>query len=71
MGGLYRYLRDADPGDFQPMNSNFGLLDPLQERIRNKREKRQKMSERARRDQGAWIEESGIETVSVPAGAAV
>jgi methylenetetrahydrofolate--tRNA-(uracil-5-)-methyltransferase len=29
LGGLYRYLREADPRHFQPMNANFGLLDPL------------------------------------------
>lgn len=29
LGGLYRYLRDADPGHFQPMNANFGLLGEL------------------------------------------
>ena len=27
--GCYRYLREADPAHFQPMNANFGLLDPL------------------------------------------
>ncbi|HET8623355.1 MAG TPA: methylenetetrahydrofolate--tRNA-(uracil(54)-C(5))-methyltransferase (FADH(2)-oxidizing) TrmFO [Gemmatimonadales bacterium] len=31
LGGLYRYLREADPHHFQPMNANFGLLDPLDE----------------------------------------
>lgn len=71
IGGLFRYLREANPGDFQPMNSNFGLLDPLRERARKKREKRQKMAERARRDQRAWIDEAGIEAIRVPAGAAV
>ena len=30
LGGLYRYLREADPKHFQPMNANFGLLDPLE-----------------------------------------
>jgi len=30
LGGLYRYLRDADPAHFQPMNANFGLLEPLE-----------------------------------------
>ncbi len=30
LGGLYRYLREADPRHFQPMNANFGLLDPLE-----------------------------------------
>jgi methylenetetrahydrofolate--tRNA-(uracil-5-)-methyltransferase len=29
LGGLYRYLAEADPRHFQPMNANFGLLDPL------------------------------------------
>lgn len=31
LGGLYRYLREADPVHFQPMNANFGLLEPLDE----------------------------------------
>ncbi|MEO8295898.1 MAG: methylenetetrahydrofolate--tRNA-(uracil(54)-C(5))-methyltransferase (FADH(2)-oxidizing) TrmFO, partial [Gemmatimonadota bacterium] len=30
LGGLYRYLREADPKHFQPMNANFGLVDPLE-----------------------------------------
>src|SRR6266540_4157000 len=30
LGGLYRYLREADPRHFQPMNANFGLLAPLE-----------------------------------------
>jgi methylenetetrahydrofolate--tRNA-(uracil-5-)-methyltransferase len=28
-GALLRYLGDADPGNFQPMNLNFGLFPPL------------------------------------------
>jgi methylenetetrahydrofolate--tRNA-(uracil-5-)-methyltransferase len=70
LGGLYRYLREADPGDFQPMNSNFGLVDPLAERIRKKREKREKTAARAQRDFGDWMAEHGIAAVAVPAGAA-
>jgi len=34
LGGLYRYLRDADPKHFQPMNANFGLLDPLPGKVK-------------------------------------
>ncbi len=30
LGGLYRYLREADARHFQPMNANFGLLEPLE-----------------------------------------
>jgi methylenetetrahydrofolate--tRNA-(uracil-5-)-methyltransferase len=29
LGALYRYLRECDAQRFQPMNANFGLLDPL------------------------------------------
>ena len=67
LGGLLRYLRDSDPKHFAPMNSNFGLLDPLEEQVRDKIRKRELLSERARADFAAWMEASGIEA---PAGAA-
>ena len=47
LGALYRYLREADPRHFQPMNANFGLLDDLPEKIRDKKLKREKFAERA------------------------
>jgi methylenetetrahydrofolate--tRNA-(uracil-5-)-methyltransferase len=50
MGALYRYLREADPKHFQPMNANFGLVDDLPEVVRDKRLKREKIAERALRD---------------------
>ena len=56
LGGLYRYLRDAAPGRFQPMNSNWGLVDPLPGRIRDKREKRRRLAERAQADFLSWLE---------------
>jgi methylenetetrahydrofolate--tRNA-(uracil-5-)-methyltransferase len=34
LGGLLRYLGEADPKHFQPMNANFGLLDPLPGRVK-------------------------------------
>jgi methylenetetrahydrofolate--tRNA-(uracil-5-)-methyltransferase len=54
LGGLLRYLREADPRNFQPMNANFGLLDPLAERARGKRERRRAASDRALRDIREW-----------------
>jgi methylenetetrahydrofolate--tRNA-(uracil-5-)-methyltransferase len=54
LGGLYRYLRDADPAHFQPMNANFGLLDDLAERVRDKRRKRELLAERAIADLRQW-----------------
>ena len=54
LGGLYRYLRDADPRHFQPMNANFGLLDPLVGRVK-KDVKRERLAERAQADFAAWM----------------
>jgi methylenetetrahydrofolate--tRNA-(uracil-5-)-methyltransferase len=47
LGALYRYLREADPRHFQPMNANFGLMEELSERVRDKRRKREILAERA------------------------
>ncbi len=54
LGALVRYLREADPAHFQPMNANFGLLDPLPGRVR-KAERRAALVERAQADFEAWV----------------
>ena len=53
LGALYRYLREADPAHFQPMNANFGLLDPLGGKVR-KDDKKQRLVARAEADFAAW-----------------
>jgi methylenetetrahydrofolate--tRNA-(uracil-5-)-methyltransferase len=65
LGALYRYLREADPKHFQPMNANFGLVDDLPENIRDKRVKREKIAERALSDLVAWVEQSRIVAATV------
>ena len=60
LGGLARYLRESDPGHFQPMNSNWGLVDPLPVRVRDKRERREALAGRALRDFLAWVEKEEI-----------
>ena len=60
LGGLFRYLRDADPKHFQPMNSNWGLVDPLSQRIRSKRERRKSLAQRANEDFLVWMQESDL-----------
>lgn len=55
LGALYRYLREADPKHFQPMNANFGLLDDLPENIRDKKKKREMFAERALSEMTAWV----------------
>jgi methylenetetrahydrofolate--tRNA-(uracil-5-)-methyltransferase len=47
LGALYRYLREADPAHFQPMNANFGLLEDLDTPTRDKALKRERYAARA------------------------
>lgn len=54
LGALYRYLREADPKHFQPMNANFGLVDDLGVRVKDKRAKREKLADRALADMTEW-----------------
>ena len=59
LGGLYRYLREADPKHFQPMNANFGLLDPLPQKVR-KDAKKQALVDRAQNDFAEWMDQAGL-----------
>ncbi len=54
LGGLYRYLAEADPKHFQPMNANFGLLDPLPGKLKKDR-KKELLVERAQADFGDLV----------------
>ncbi|MDQ0876452.1 methylenetetrahydrofolate--tRNA-(uracil-5-)-methyltransferase [Paenibacillus sp. V4I3] len=47
LGSMANYITTADFKHFQPMNANFGLLPQLPERIRNKKEKYEKLANRA------------------------
>jgi methylenetetrahydrofolate--tRNA-(uracil-5-)-methyltransferase len=60
LGGLYRYLGTADPEHFQPMNSNWGLVDPLPRKVRPKSRKREVLAERADGDFREWLEGVGL-----------
>ena len=64
MGALYRYLREADPRHFQPMNANFGLLDELEnasrELLRDKAKKREAFAERGLAHFAAWRDTHGL-----------
>lgn len=47
IGALSNYISDASIKNFQPMNVNFGLMEKLDIKIKDKREKNRKISERA------------------------
>jgi methylenetetrahydrofolate--tRNA-(uracil-5-)-methyltransferase len=67
IGALYRYLREADPAHFQPMNANFGLVDELPGRVKDKRVKRELIAERALADMTRWRDEV-LEPATASAG---
>lgn len=47
LGALLRYVHEAEPTRFQPMNANFGLLPPLDDPPRDKRLRKQRLAERS------------------------
>lgn len=57
LGGLYRYLREADPDSFQPMNANFGLVDPPAVKVRGRKASREALAARALADLDVWLRE--------------
>lgn len=69
LGGLFRYLRDTKPKRFQPMNSNWGLVDPLNRRVKDKRARREALAERAQEDFVRWIQEHDVTSIESPVAA--
>lgn len=54
IGALAHYVSNSRASDFQPMNINFGIINPLSARIRNKKEKNEAISQRALSEIRAW-----------------
>jgi len=47
IGALAAYISDGSVADFQPMNVNYGIITPLDHRVRGKRNKNAELSQRA------------------------
>ena len=47
LGSMARYITEADPRNFQPMNVNFGLFPELPKRYKTKEKRGEKQAERA------------------------
>jgi methylenetetrahydrofolate--tRNA-(uracil-5-)-methyltransferase len=60
LGALYRYLRETEPKRFQPMNANFGLIEPLAHAPKDKFKKKEALAERALRDMKAFVQNVGV-----------
>lgn len=59
LGALLRYITDPERKRFQPMNVNFGLLPPLNLRLRGKA-KKEMHSQRALAELATWLDETGL-----------
>lgn len=68
LGSLLSHLRREDD-DFQPSNIVFSAFPPLEVRARSKRDRRDKMVERALEAVGPYLEEAGASLIleSIPA----
>ena len=64
LGALYRYVHTADPAHFQPMNANFGLLEPLDPPVRDKQRKHELLAARSHAAMAAFVA-----ALAVPAAA--
>ena len=53
LGGLYRYLAEADPAHFQPMNANFGLVESLPGKVK-KQDRKAEQAARALEVMAQW-----------------
>jgi methylenetetrahydrofolate--tRNA-(uracil-5-)-methyltransferase len=60
LGALYRYLREAEPGRFQPMNANFGLMELLDPPVKDKMKKKEGLAARALRDMEVFAQSIGV-----------
>ncbi len=60
IGGLMDYIVTAEPDHFQPTNINWGLLPPLEKRVKQKKQRNAQLAMRARRSLQAFRQSEGI-----------
>ncbi len=59
-GSLITYITTSEPRHFQPMNTNFGLFPPLPISLKDKKEKRSRIGQRALEDLETWKTRFGL-----------
>ncbi len=65
LGALCRYVTSAEPGGFQPMKPNFGLMPALERPVHRKRDRHRAYTQRALADLAAVIAEQVGDVPSV------
>ncbi len=68
LGSLIAHATDPATNPYQPMHVNFGIVPPLPQRIRGKRERYAAYSARAQADLASWLHEHGDALETEPAG---
>ena len=64
MGALSRYVSNPEiTKNFQPINSNWGIIKPLEEKIRDKKLRNLALSERAVKDFSEFVKATELSTV--------
>jgi methylenetetrahydrofolate--tRNA-(uracil-5-)-methyltransferase len=61
IGALIHYITNADSKNFQPINSNWGILPPLEENIRDKKLRNTKYRERALKELRSFLSSKKVE----------
>lgn len=62
-GSLMAYASSPETGDYQPMHVNFGIIEPLEEKVKNKGERYKAYSTRGKAFMGDYVsklEDAGI-----------
>ncbi len=54
LGALLTHLSESSPDNFQPMNVNYGLFPPMEDRRRKRTDRRLALAERALQDLAPW-----------------
>jgi methylenetetrahydrofolate--tRNA-(uracil-5-)-methyltransferase len=60
IGSLLGHLASSGPESFEPANIHFGLFPPLEPRVRGKRERHARMTERAERALAGFLAGAGL-----------
>ncbi len=60
MGGLARYISDLSLRDFQPMGANFGVLPPIEPKIRDKKQRYEALAVRSLADLSNYLQKEGF-----------
>jgi len=67
IGALAYYASHADPAHYEPSNITFGIMQPLHNAPRGKRQRNLALSERALGDLQAWVDGRSAQSQRVPA----